>query len=149
MLTSCISLFFSELADGHYWVNDLGLIFDKQLKLVGDESNAANVVVEMSGSLEWQAKGGWIEGVTFRRPKISTGAPQSLPMLNMIGEAKMNMINCTFDNDGSSGSVITISGSGPKGSWNNVVVRNGGSNGIELDGEVTVELKKVSFLVVL
>eukprot|EP00980_Cylindrotheca_fusiformis_P001315 scaffold333_cov133-Cylindrotheca_fusiformis.AAC.41 len=133
-----------ELADGHYWVNDPGLIFNKPLKLVGDESNAANVVVEMSGSLVWEAKGGWIEGVTFRRPKISTGPPQSLPMLTMTGDAKMNMINCVFDNSGSTGSVVAISGSGPKGSWNKVVVRNGGASGIVLKGDAEVELKKSS-----
>jgi hypothetical protein len=144
LFTSWFHPLFAELADGHYWVNEPGLSFDKPLKLVGDENNAANVVIEMSGSLEWKAKGGWIEGVTFRRPKMSTGVPISLPMLNMTGEAKMDMINCVFDNDGSTGSVVTISGSGSKGCWNDIIVRNGGSNGIEMEGEVTLELKKVS-----
>ena len=139
----------AELADGHYWVNEPGLVFDKPLKLIGDENNAANVVVEMSGCLTWTARGGWIEGVTFRRPKISTGVAVSSPMLTMNNESRVDMIQCVFDNDGSTGSVVTLSGSGYKGSWKDTVVRNGGGNGIEILGDVTLELKTVSVLYVM
>ena len=116
-----------ELADGHYWVDSPGLLIDKPIKLVGDENNAANVVIEMSGSVEWKARRGWIEGITFRRPKISTGLPVSLPMLKMTDEANVDMFRCVFDNDSSSGPVTTLSGTGSKGRWTDVVVRNGGS----------------------
>ena len=115
-------------------------MFDKPLKLIGDESNAANVVIEMSGYVDWKANGGWIEGITFRRPKISSGGPVSCEMLNMTGSAKMDMFHCVFDNDGSSGSVVTLSGSGSKGRWNDVVIRNGGSNGIDMEGKITVDI---------
>jgi hypothetical protein len=133
-----------ELADGHYWVKDPGLVFDKALKLVGDEHNPANVVIEMSGAVKWTGKGGWIEGITFRRPKISTGTIPSCVMLQIEGEGRVDVVHSVFDNEGSTGAVVAASGSGPKGCWHDVVVRNGGSNGIELEGQVRLELTKVS-----
>jgi superfamily II DNA/RNA helicase len=135
-----------ELSDGHYWVTEPGLLFDKPVKVIGDDNNASNVVIEMSGTLEWAAKGGWMEGVTFRRPKISTGAPVSYSILKMTGKAKIDIFHCVFDNGGSTGSTIALSGSGAKGSWNDIVVRNGGTNGIEIEGELSLDLRKVSYI---
>jgi hypothetical protein len=119
-------------------------VFDKPLKLVGDEKNPANVVIEMSGAVQWTGKGGWIEGVTFRRPKISTGTIPSCVMLHIEGEGRVDVVHSVFDNEGSTGAVVAASGSGPKGCWHDVVVRNGGSSGIELEGQVSLELTKVS-----
>lgn len=131
------------MADGHYWVQGNGLVFDKPLKLIGDEHNPANVVIEMTGSVKWTGKGGWIEGITFRRPKISSGEIPSSVMLDIGGAGKVDVVHSVFDNDGSSGAVVVASGSGPKGHWHDVVVRNGGSSGIQLEGEVSLSLTKV------
>lgn len=130
-----------ELGDGHYWVNGPGIVIDKPLRFVGDENNPANVVIEMSGSVKWTAKGGWIEGITFRRPKMSSG--KDLPyfsMLELRDSGKIDMIHSVFDNDGSTGPVGRISGSGNKGSWSNVVFRNGGSVGLHIDGGQKVQV---------
>jgi hypothetical protein len=95
-----------ELGDGHYWVNDPGMIIDKPLRLVGDENNPANVVIEMSGSVQWTGKGGWIEGITFRRPKMSSGKElPSFPMMEVRDSGKLDVIHSVFDNDGSTGPV--------------------------------------------
>mmetsp|Transcript_7652 Transcript_7652/g.22422 ORF Transcript_7652/g.22422 Transcript_7652/m.22422 type:complete len:1551 (+) Transcript_7652:1-4653(+) len=132
-----------ELGDGHYWVNDPGIIVDKPLRFVGDENNPSNVVIEMSGSLQWTAKGGWIEGITFRRPKMSSGKVlPSCPMLELGGAARIDVIHSVFDNDGSTGPVGKLYGSGTKGRWEGVVLRNGGASGIHIDGsdQAKVEL---------
>lgn len=133
-----------ELADGHYWVNEPGLSIDKPIRIVGDENNAANVVLEMSGSLRWAAKGGWIEGVTFRRPKISSGTPPSVEMLRVEGDGKVDIINSVFDNEGSTGAVTTVAGTGTKGRWYNVSLRGGGREGVAVDVDGSLELVKCS-----
>ncbi len=121
-------------------MNEAGLVIDKPIKLVGDENNPANVVIEMSGSIQWTARGGWIEGITFRRPKIAGGELPTLPILEVKDNGKIDMIENSFDNDGSTGSVVVLSGSGNKGKWTGVTIRNGGSAGIELDGEMQLNL---------
>eukprot|EP00536_Pseudo-nitzschia_multiseries_P005865 jgi/Psemu1/296024/fgenesh1_pm.118_\ len=52
------------------------------------------------------------------------------------------MIHSVFDNDGSTGPVGKLSGSGTKGRWQGVVLRNGGGSGIHVDGsdQARVEL---------
>merc|ERR1712048_1373871 len=99
-----------ELADGHYWVNDPGILIDKPIRFVGDENNPTNVVIEISGSLQWSAKGGWVEGITFRRPKMTSGGKfVSLPILDVMESGKIDIICSVFDNDGSTGPVANIS----------------------------------------
>ena len=132
----------TELSDGHYWVNDPGLIIDKPVKLVGDEHNPSNVVIEMSGSVQWLAKGGWIEGITFRRPKIFSGTTPSCPMLEVKDVGRIDMIQSVFDNDGSTGSTVVLSGTGKKGKWDGVTVRNGGLTGISMSGDISLEINR-------
>lgn len=118
------------------------MIIDKPLRFVGDENNPANVVIEMSGSVQWTAKGGWIEGITFRRPKMSSGKDlPTLPMVEVKECGKIDVIHSVFDNDGSTGPVGRLSGSGSKGMWREVVFRNGGSAGIHIDGGDKVEIE--------
>ena len=124
-----------ELSDGHYWVTDAGLSFSKPIKLIGDEHNPANVVLEMSGSVEWLAKGGFIEGVTLRRPKMTSTELPSFPMLTISGHGRVDVVRSVLDNEGSTGSVVVACGAGRKGEWENVTMRNGGCHGIELSGE--------------
>ncbi len=124
-----------ELSDGHYWVTETGLIFDKPLKLIGDEHNAANVVIEMRGSIIWTGHGGFVEGVTFRRPKMTSVELPSIPMLHISDKGRVDIVHSVLDNEGSTGSVVVASGTGRKGDWNNVTLRNGGCHGIQVSGE--------------
>lgn len=124
-----------ELSDGHYWVTGAGLTFDKPLRLIGDEHNAANVVIEMSGSVNWTGHGGFIEGVTFRRPKMTSAELPSFPMLQIGGQGRVDIVHSVLDNEGSMGSVVVASGTGRKGDWNDVTIRNGGCHGIAIMGE--------------
>lgn len=116
----------------------------KPLKFVGDENNPSNVVVEISGSIEWKAMGGWIEGITFRRPKISASSNLQYPILILTGIGRVDICNCVLDNGMYECSVTKLSGSGSKGRWSSIHIRNGGLHGVEMDGNISVELKKVS-----
>ena len=132
-----------ELSDGHYWVTDAGLSFDKPIKLIGDEHNPANVVLEMGGSVEWSGKGGFIEGVTLRRPKLTSTERPPFPMLKISGYGRVDIVRSVLDNEGSTGSVVVACGAGLKGEWESVTIRNGGCHGIELFGDgVTIILQK-------
>jgi parallel beta-helix repeat protein len=132
---------FSELSDGHYYVSEPGLMVDKPLKFVGDENNRANVIVEVSGSIEWTGKGGWIEGITFRRPKIAGGLVPSTPMLHLVDRGKLNVIQSIFDNEPSTGATLVLSGSGNKGAWDGVTIRHGGSVGVRMSGQTELSLQ--------
>ena len=118
----------AELSDGHYWIQD-DLTIDKPVRFVGDEHNPSNVVLEMNGSITWNAKGGWCEGVTFRRPKLSGNEGTKRNLLELRG--RLDVINSVFDNGGGSNGndPVRLIGSGMKGSWRNVVVK-GGKEGI-------------------
>jgi hypothetical protein len=116
-------------------------VVDKPLKFVGDENNRTNVVVELSGSIRWTGKGGWIEGITFRRTKIAGELVPSGPMLYMDGRGKINVIQSVFDNEPSTGAVLVLSGSGSKGDWDGVTIRNGGSAGILMNGQIQLKLQ--------
>eukprot|EP00934_Nitzschia_sp_Nitz4_P002540 Nitzschia sp. Nitz4//scaffold91_size79674//8876//15610//NITZ4_005356-RA/size79674-processed-gene-0.29-mRNA-1//1//CDS//3329560067//2530//frame0 len=132
-----------ELSDGHYWVTDSGLLFDKPLKLIGDEHNPSNVVVELSGSITWSGRGGIIEGITLRRPKISTGVTVEYPVLQIMEAGRVDVVDSILDNDGSTGSVVLATGVGNKGQWKKVTIRNGGGHGVELcNTGVTLGIQK-------
>ena len=114
------------------------------LRFVGDENNASNVVVELSGTISWSGKAGWVEGVTFRRPKISSGEGSKDDMLRILDGGKVDMVHSVVDNAGSTGaSAITVQGSGAGGRWVNVVVSGGSDQGVILEGGAKVEMKKV------
>lgn len=125
-------------------MSEPGLMVDKPLKFVGDENNPSNVVIEISGCLEWKAKGGWMEGITFRRPKISAPSEVPYPILNVTGIGRVDISNCVFNYDKCEGSVIMLSGNGSKGVWSAIHIRNGGSHGVEAEGNISLQLKKVS-----
>jgi hypothetical protein len=110
------------------------LLVDRPIQIIGDEHNPANVVVELSGSLKWTAKGGFIEGVTFRRPKISSGSPPANDLLIVEGSGRVDVLNAVFDNDGCTGIVAKVSGNCiRKGRWNAAVLK-GGEVGLDLTG---------------
>jgi hypothetical protein len=135
---------FLELADGHYWQN-IDLVIEIPLKLVGDENNPSNVTIEMSGSLTWRASGGLVEGVTFRRPKLSSDNLVDRPMLFIEKGAKLNVVNSALDNEGSVGNVANLLGPGNKGTWSSVLIQHG-AIGMSLRTSATIELFQVCFL---
>lgn len=108
---------------------------------MGDEHNPSNVVVELSGSLTWTAKGGFIEGVTFRRPKISSGTPPTNDLLVVEADGRVDVLNSVFDNDGCTGVVANVSGKNMrKGRWKSAVLK-GGELGLDIQNG-SVELIK-------
>lgn len=110
-----------ELGDGHYWINS-DIVVDKPLRLIGDENNPSNVLVEMSGSISWHGRTGWLEGITFRRPQLG-GSERTQDAIVRVGDSGMfHAYQCVFDNSGSGTPAIHISASGTKGTWTNVVV---------------------------
>jgi len=72
-----------ELGDGHYFINDPGLMINKPIKFVGDEHDPSQVVLELSGDINWNASGGWIEGITVRRSSITTQMTQNNEILRI------------------------------------------------------------------
>lgn len=125
-----------ELGDGHYWVNDPGLDIKFPLKIVGDEHNPAHVVIELSGSVRWNAKGGFLEGVTFRRPKIAT---TSQAEVLVVGGGKLDMVHCVLDNEGSNSDVVSMRNG--KGHWFDIVMRGSGKgHGLHAIEESFVQL---------
>jgi hypothetical protein len=112
------------LGDGHYWQN-LDLVIDWPLKLIGDENSPANVVIEISGRIIWRACGGFVEGVTFRRPKISSGERSLQDLLFVENNGKVHVKHSILDNEGGCGNVVTLCGPCNLGKWEDVAIRNG------------------------
>lgn len=92
-----------EFSDGHYWVNE-DLTVDIPLRLVGDEHRPSNVIIEMNNGccITWKGTGGWIEGITFRRPQIASAKPVSQPILRVESQGKLHMYQSAINNEGSS-----------------------------------------------
>jgi hypothetical protein len=134
------------LGDGHYFVNEPGLVIDKPIKFVGDENEPAHVVLEMSGELVWKSSGGWMEGITIRRPRISTGITPITEILRIEASARLDLFNCVFNNRGSMGNCVSISGGGAGGRWEKASI-NGGSrdcSGLLIKKNANVEIIDVS-----
>lgn len=93
------------------------------IRIVGDEYNPANVVVEISGTIVWRGNGGWCEGVTFRRPKIASGEPRKDPIFQIKGNGKINVVQSVFDGNGTIEHVVTMDGLGSRGRWEHVQVK--------------------------
>ncbi len=76
---------FIELGDGHYWLNDHNIVIDYPLRIIGDEKDPSHVVVEVSGTIQWKASSGYIEGVTFRKPRINSRVDEMPNMFEISG----------------------------------------------------------------
>lgn len=94
------------------------------LRFIGDEHNPANVVIEMSGTIQWKAPGGYFEGMMWRRPAMqaetTTADSSLLPMLSVFGGncetaegavAAVKIIHSVLDNNGTNGAVVTVGAS--------------------------------------
>jgi hypothetical protein len=112
------------------------------LRIVGDEHNPSNVVIEMSGTIFWKAFGGFIEGVTFRRPKIAVGVTEPIEMLRVESTGKLDIIQSVFDNEGSKANTVSLLGPGRKSRWESVSVQHG-EIGILLQHGSQLEMAKV------
>jgi len=137
-----------ELGDGHYWINDPLISVDIPLRIIGDEHDPSHVVIETCGTINWKGKKGFIEGCMFRRPKMSSSESGSLRQLLCIEQnAKIDIVHCVFDNDGSN-STACILGSGFKGRWEDVTVKSAGcdGSGIELIGDSKLLLVQCQIL---
>jgi hypothetical protein len=133
-----------EFGDGHYWQNS-NMLVEVPLRFIGDEDNPSNVIVEMSGTIVWRTQGGFFEGVTFRRPKISSGELSSRELLRVESKGKLNMVQSVFDNEGSSGNVATLFGPGNKGRWERITVQHG-AVGISMQHGARLELHQVRII---
>ncbi|KAL7553485.1 hypothetical protein ACHAWF_016776 [Thalassiosira exigua] len=116
-----------ELGDGHYFINDPGLVADKPIKFVGDEHEPAHVILELGGEIVWKSSGGWMEGLTIRRPRIATGVTPSNEILRIESGSRLDMFHCVFDNSGGVGNTVSV-GCNAGGRWEKTSI-NGGSNG--------------------
>lgn len=94
-LTSIV--FLLELGDGHYWINDQELTINHPLRIIGDEKEPLHVVIEVSGSIKWNSPSGYIEGVTFRRPRISSGGRESFDILTIGKGGKLMTHQCLIE----------------------------------------------------
>jgi hypothetical protein len=96
-----------ELGDGHYWINDPAVIVKCPLRIIGDEKDPSHVVLEVSGSLVWNGKIGYIEGVTFRRPRISSNNQNVHDFFTINANGKLIMKNCVFEGNGGATDVVS------------------------------------------
>ena len=135
-----------ELGDGHYWVNEPKLTIDFPLRIVGDEKDPSHVIIELSGTVFWKAKHGWMEGVTLRRPKILSNDNSASDILRILDGGVFDMFHCVLDNEGHRGNVSVLKGLGTHAHWKNVTVRGDCSQGcgILLEDNSVIELENVS-----
>ncbi len=134
-----------ELGDGHYFINDPGLVVNSPVRIVGDENEPAHVILEMSGELVWKARGGWMEGVTIRRPRIAAGGTPSNQIMRVDG-GRLNIFNCVFDNSGSIGQCVSVNGNKAGGSWERAIIKGGSQDksGLVAESGACVQLIGVS-----
>lgn len=135
-----------ELGDGHYFINDPGLVVNKPIKIVGDENEPSHVILELSGEIVWKSQGGWIEGITIRRPRIATGATPNNEILRVESGGRLDMFNCLLDNRGSIGNCVSCDSGGR---WEKISITGASrnNNGLFLKKNAKVELIDVSILV--
>jgi hypothetical protein len=84
-----------ELGDGHYWVNETELIVTKPLRIIGDEKDPSHVVIELSGTITWKGAAGFIEGVTFRRPRIGDTGREA-DIFRVESGSKVSIVRSVF-----------------------------------------------------
>ena len=110
-----------ELGDGHYFINDPGLLVEKPIRLVGDENEPGHVILELRGEIVWKSRG-WMEGLTIRRSRIaSTGPTPNKDILRIESGGRLDMYKCNLDNRGSIGNCISVD-SNASGNWESIVV---------------------------
>ena len=70
---------------------------------MGDEKDPSHVIVEAKDSILWKAVNGLIEGVTLRRPRITTeNGGQVRDVLQVEPSCSIHMAHCTLKGSASS-----------------------------------------------
>jgi len=92
------------LYPGHYW-EDADLLIDKPLQIIGDLSEPSRVILELSGSIVWQANSGAILGISLRRPRPINRA---CPLLLVDEDSQVLITKTLFDNSGAGGATVYI-----------------------------------------
>eukprot|EP00568_Trieres_chinensis_P019135 CAMPEP_0183324824 /NCGR_PEP_ID=MMETSP0160_2-20130417/78050_1 /TAXON_ID=2839 ORGANISM="Odontella Sinensis, Strain Grunow 1884" /NCGR_SAMPLE_ID=MMETSP0160_2 /ASSEMBLY_ACC=CAM_ASM_000250 /LENGTH=276 /DNA_ID=CAMNT_0025492495 /DNA_START=18 /DNA_END=851 /DNA_ORIENTATION=+ len=133
-----------ELGDGHYWANE-GLNIHVPLRFIGDENDPTHVVIELSGTVNFDGVKGWMEGITLRRPRIATDENQC-ESLRVLNGGSLNMVQCILDNEGRQGNVALLKNSS-KGQWKGIEVRGGGQKGCGIAVEDKSHLNLVKCLI--
>jgi len=142
-----------ELGDGHYWLNDPEVFVKCPLRIIGDEKDPSHVVIEVTGSIHWDSSSGYVEGVTLRRPRISSIGGQNIPsLLNINNGGNITMTQCVVE--GNSGSQELILNTNSPSGGNGIIIKDNGrlvliesqvSNnlgaGILHNGKETVKIK--------
>jgi len=96
-----------ELGDGHFWMNESDIEISVPIKLVGDDKDPSNVIIEVNGTITWSSRLGCVEGVTFRRPRISVDAIHDKPILKLLSKCKLNLCQCIIDPNAIARDIIT------------------------------------------
>ena len=112
----------------------------RPIQLIGDEHNPANVTIEMGGTLVWKAKGGFCEGITFRRPQLGSGNSTKKTLIRLEAGSRLDMLASVLDNDGGNDHVVDINKCA--GVWKNVILRNGVA-GVVLGDSAVLDLEGV------
>jgi hypothetical protein len=134
-----------ELGDGHYWVPEPGLNVTVPIKIIGDEHDPSHVIIELSGVVQWSGTGGWIEGVTFRRPRLAKGERKEILLVHNGG--RVDMGECVLDNEGSEGSVTVVNGAGSTGQWLNTHIRGSeAGTGVLIESGGSLNLQKCTIM---
>ena len=76
-----------ELGIGHHWESN-GLVVKQGIMIEGDENACDKVVLELSGTLKWEGRGGGIVGVTIRRPRRGEDEGPLVVVAPQKGKAK-------------------------------------------------------------
>lgn len=107
------------------------------MKFVGDDQDPSHVILELGGEILWKAKGGWMEGITIRRPRIATGVTPSNEILKIESGGRLDAFHCILDNHGSTGNCVSVYDGGG-GEWESVFIR--GNKGLFLAKGANLDL---------
>lgn len=115
------------------------------LRLIGDEHDPSHVIVELSGTVDWSGKGGWMEGITFRRPRMATD--QNGEILRVHNGGRVDTGVCVLDNEGSQGPVAVIADAKSRGEWFSTDLKGSeGGAGVMVESGASLKLQNVSQL---
>ena len=115
-------------------MNDPELVVHCPLRIIGDEKDPSHVVIEVSGSIIWDCRSGYIEGITLRRPRIASsgnsgsGSQGGLSDVLQIGiGGKVIMAQCAIEGNVGGGNKEVLSNNNSSClNGNGIVVKDNG-----------------------
>ncbi|CAN0293858.1 unnamed protein product, partial [Ectocarpus fasciculatus] len=81
------------LGPGHHWEGDLSS--DKAVRILGEATDPARVLIEMTGSVRWTARKGLVVGVSLRRPRP---CPDKGPLIKVDSGGNLQLSACHVNN---------------------------------------------------